>query len=128
MTIALWCVLIGALMPLLWAFFAKFTGDGFKPRHNYRPREFLDALEGPRKRAHWAQLNAFEAFPAFAAAVLVASHVGKIDPARLDQLAIGWVVLRLLYGVLYIADRALLRSVVWALAVACWVAMFAFSA
>ncbi|MFZ5757010.1 MAG: MAPEG family protein [Pseudomonadota bacterium] len=128
MTIALWCVMIGGLLPLAWTWYAKFTGDGFKPRHNYKPRDFLDTLEGARKRAHWAQLNSFEAFPPFAAAVLVATTVGRIDPARLDQLAIAWVILRVLYGVLYIADRAPLRSLVWAAATACWVAIFVLSA
>lgn len=128
MTIALWCVLAGALMPLLWTWYAKFTGTGFKPRNNYNPREFMATLEGARKRAHWAQLNSFEAFPPFAAAVVIATVVGRIDPARLDQLAIAWVALRVLYGVLYIADRAPLRSLAWAMATACWVAMFVLSA
>lgn len=128
MTIALWCVLIGAFLPLVWSWYAKFTGNGFKPRDNHNPREFAEKLDGARKRAHWAQLNSLEAFPPFAAAVIIATLVGHIDPARLDQLAIGWVALRSIYGVLYIADKATLRLTVWGLATACWVAMFVLSA
>lgn len=128
MTIALWCVLAGALMPLAWTWYAKFSGTvRFRPRDNHNPREFSEKLEGASRRAHWAQLNSFEAFPPFAAAVVIATLVGNIEPARLDQLAIAWVVLRVIYGVLYIADKPTQRSLVWALATACWVAMFVLS-
>ena len=123
MTIAFWCVLAGALMPLLWTAYAKFTGAGFRPRDNYNPREFLEALEGARKRAHWAQLNSFEAFPPFAAAVVV-NHLAGGGGTTVDLLALAWVGLRLAYGALYIADRASLRSLAWFLATACWVAIF----
>lgn len=126
MSIALWCIAVGALMPLLWAWYAKAKGR-FGLRDNHNPREFMDKLTGQAQRANWAQQNALEAFPQFAAAVLVASHVGKIAPDTLNALALAWVALRLAYGVLYIADLAKLRSVVWSLAMACWVAMFALS-
>ncbi len=129
MSIALWCVLAGALMPLIWTWYFKFGGAvRFRPRDNHNPREFAEKLDGGAKRAYWAQLNSFEAFPPFAAAVIVATLVGNIDPARLDQLAIAWVVLRLIYGILYVADKASLRSLAWGLATACWVAMFVLSA
>ena len=127
MTIALWCIAVGAFMPLLWAWYAKASGR-FGLRDNHKPREFMNQLTGAAQRANWAQLNALEAFPPFAAAVLVASHVGKIAPDTLSTLALAWVGLRLAYGALYIADLAKLRSVVWSLAVACWVAMYALSA
>jgi uncharacterized MAPEG superfamily protein len=127
MTIAYWCVLLGALQPFMWTSYAKFTA-GFGERDNHTPREFLEKLSGTHKRAHWAQLNAFEAFPPLAAAVLIASHVGKLEQGTLDALAVAWVVCRFLYGVLYITDRATLRSVAWFAAAACWVTMFVRSA
>ncbi|MEW5316432.1 MAG: hypothetical protein WDW38_007806 [Sanguina aurantia] len=65
----------------------------------------------------------FEAFPAFAAAVLVAQFA-HANQHSIDALAIAWVVLRLLYGVVYIADLARLRSVVWFAALACVVGLF----
>lgn len=78
-------------------------------------------------RAHWAHQNSFEAFPPFAAAVLVAEQLGAAQ-ARIDLLAGAFIVLRLAYGVCYLADRATLRSVVWAGAMACTVALFVIGA
>ncbi|PIV35057.1 MAG: hypothetical protein COS34_03690 [Lysobacterales bacterium CG02_land_8_20_14_3_00_62_12] len=120
MTIAYWCVLIAAFMPLLFTGIAKFSGPGF---NNFKPRDFQAKLEGARLRAHWAHLNSFEAFPPFAAAVIIA-HQLQFNQARLDQLAIGFILFRLVYGALYIANRASLRSLAWALATASWVMMF----
>lgn len=118
------CVLIGGLMPLLFTGYAKFSGPGFDNRH---PREFLARLEGARARAHAAQLNSFEAFPLFAAAVLMAHQTG-VASATIDRLAIVWVALRLAYGVLYIANQASLRSLVWAGASGIWIALMVMAA
>jgi uncharacterized MAPEG superfamily protein len=120
MTIAYWCVLIAAFLPILFTGVAKFSGKGF---NNFAPRKFQDRLEGFRQRAHWAHLNSFEAFPPFAAAVIIAHQLGR-SQATLDQLAMAFIAFRLIYGALYIADRASLRSVAWLAAVVCWVAMF----
>ncbi|MDZ4813939.1 MAG: MAPEG family protein [Pseudomonadota bacterium] len=120
MTIAYWCVLIAAFLPFVFTGVAKFSGKGF---NNRTPRAFQDRLDGFRQRAHWAHLNSFEAFPPFAAAVIIA-HQLQYAQGRIDQLAIAFIVLRLIYGALYIADQASLRSVVWLGAVVCWVAMF----
>ena len=128
MTIAYWCVLIGALMPILWTGIAKFTNlDGsastIKPRDNKAPRPWLDTLTGYRQRAHWAQQNAFEAFPMFAAGVIIA-HLAGAEQATINGLAIAWVCLRLAYGVVYLANVGVLRTVVWALALLCVVGLF----
>lgn len=123
MTIAYWCVLIAAFMPMIWTSTAKFTGKGFRPANNHNPREFLDSLDGYRKRAHWAQLNAFEAFPPFAAGVIIA-HLTQAPQDRLDLLAMSFIGLRIAHGVLYIADLATLRSVVWMVAMGVVVAIF----
>ncbi len=118
------CVMIAGLMPLLFAGYAKFAGPGFDNRH---PREFLARLDGARARAHAAQLNSFEAFPLFAAAVLMAHQAG-VEVATIDRLAIIYVLLRLAYGVLYIADKATLRSLVWAGATGIWIALMVMAA
>lgn len=132
MTIAYWCVLVGALMPIVWTGVAKFTNfDGKKgvmaPRSNKAPRPWLDTLEGYRLRAHWAQQNAFEAFPMFAAGVIIA-HLAGAAQGAIDALALTWVGLRFAYGLIYLADIGLLRTVVWAAAVACVVGLFVISA
>jgi uncharacterized MAPEG superfamily protein len=120
MSIALYCVLVASLMPILWTGIAKFSGPGF---NNFKPRDFQAALSGWRQRAHWAHLNAFEALPPFAAAVVIAHLIGGARPI-IDQLALGWVACRVLYGVFYMSNSALLRSTVWFLATICWVAMY----
>ncbi len=120
MTTAYWCVLVASLMPLLWTAIAKFSGPGFD---NRAPREFQARLSGFRARAHWAHQNSFEAFPPFAAAVIIA-HLAQVAQGRIDLLALAWIGLRLVYGVLYILDWALLRSLVWTAALGCVIALF----
>lgn len=122
MTIAFWCVLAAILMPYLWTGVAKFT-SGFRPRDNHTPRDYLDRLEGPARRAHWAQLNTFESIPGFMAAVIIA-HLAQAPQQAVDALAVTYIALRLAYGVLYIKDQASLRSLVWAGGVACIVGLF----
>ncbi|MBB5359676.1 putative MAPEG superfamily protein [Rhodanobacter sp. ANJX3] len=122
MTIGLWCVLVGLLMPFLWTGVAKSMGR-YDLRANQHPRDFLANLKGPASRANAAQLNSFEAFPAFAAAVLVAQYAHASQHA-IDVLSIAWVALRLIYGVLYIANLAALRSLIWFAAMGCVVGLF----
>lgn len=122
MTIGLWCLLVGLLMPFLWTCVAKSLGR-YDLRANQHPRDFLAKLSGPASRANAAQLNSFEAFPAFAAAVLVAQYAHAAQHA-IDMLSIAWVALRLIYGVLYIANLAALRSLVWFGAMGCVVGLF----
>lgn len=119
MTIAFWCVLVAALLPYVFTLVAKSA-----PRYNnHAPRDFLDKQEGYHKRAHWTQLNSFEAFPAFAAAVIIAAQVG-VNQSTLDMLACGFIVARVLYGIAYLADKAALRSLIWMLGLACVIGLF----
>ena len=124
MTIAYWCVLAAGLMPFLWTIVAKTTGERFNNRH---PREWQSRLTGMPARAHAAHLNAFEAFPLFAAAVIVAD-LHDATQSTVDALAIAFIVLRVLYGVLYLVDQHALRSLVWFAAIACTVAIFVLAA
>ncbi|MBA1202939.1 hypothetical protein G7009_14440 [Pseudomonas capeferrum] len=128
MTIALWCVLIAMFLPPLCALIAKVGSGRFGMRHNHDPRAFLDSLEGLPRRAHAAQQNGYEAFPAFAAAVVIADLVGNAEQVTLDVLAVLYITSRLLYIICYLADWATLRSLVWFSGVALIVAMFVVSA
>ena len=85
MTIAYWCVLIAAVMPIVWAGAAKSGAKGF---NNARPREFLGSLSGWPARANFAQQNAYEAFPPFAAGVIIA-HLYGLN-LRLAAGAVAW--------------------------------------
>ncbi len=124
MTTAYWCVLAAALMPYLFAGIAKF---GDRRYDNRAPRDFLAALDGRQKRADWAQQNSFEAFPAFAAAVIIA-HLAQGSQSAINALALVFVALRLAYGWAYITDRPTLRSLVWIAALGCVVGLFVVAA
>ncbi len=120
MTIAYLCILIAALLPYIWVSIAKFGG----PRYDNRdPRGWLAKQDDPRTtRAYNAQLNAFEAFAPFAAAVLMAQLAG-VDPVRITQLALAFVALRVLHGIFYIGNKPAFRSLIWLAALLCVVAL-----
>ncbi|WP_295680688.1 MAPEG family protein [uncultured Nevskia sp.] len=122
MTTAYWCVLIAAYLPLAWTGMAKF-GAGGKDFDNAAPRVMLAKLDGWRQRANWAQLNGFEAFPPFAAAVIIA-HLLAVPQARIDLLAMAFIAARVVYGILYLANLPSLRSLAWMIATGCVVALF----
>lgn len=130
MTVAYWCVLISALMPIVWVGFAKAGGhaSGAGRYDNAAPRAYLSRLDGWPARANWAQQNALEAFPPFAAGVIIAQHVGQLTQAGIDLLALVFVVARLGYGILYMLDLASLRSLVWFVGLICTVLLFVLSA
>ena len=110
MTIAYWMLIVAVMMPYLTIALAKSAGGV----DNRAPRPSLESLSGWRQRADWAHRNHFEAFPAFAAAVFVA-ELTHAPQSRIDQLAGIFVLLRVIYTSLYVADQATLRSVVWSL-------------
>jgi uncharacterized MAPEG superfamily protein len=105
------CVLISGLMPIVWAGCTKFLGR-FSLKDNSNPRQFLEHVQGKAQRAHWAQLNSWEAFAPFAAAVIIA-HIMGASADRLNLYAMVFVGARILHGIFYIADKPTLRSLVW---------------
>ncbi len=121
MTIAYWCVFTAALMPYVFIGLAK--ANTGKPYDNQKPREFLKSVTGYHQRAHWAQLNSFEAFPAFAAAVIIAQQL-LIEQSLIDTYAIGFIVARVIYGICYLKDWSNLRSIFWMLGLACVIGLF----
>lgn len=124
MSIALWCVVIAGLMPYVWTGVAKAKGERF---NNRRPRQWQASLEGLPARAHAAHMNAFEAFPLFAAAVIVAQMLGAAQ-GPVDGLAILFTAFRIAYGLAYLGDTHLLRSALWFGALLSTLALFALAA
>lgn len=118
-TIAMWCMVIAMFLPYTSATIAKAGGFGKKRSEggfdNNNPREWLAKLTGHQARANAAQYNAFESLPFFYAAVIVA-HYLQANQGYLDILCMVWISLRVLYLMLYIADQANMRSVIWFLA------------
>jgi uncharacterized MAPEG superfamily protein len=120
MTIALWCVLLTALMPLVTTGIAKKLGGSY---NNHDPRTRAQSYEGMAKRAYAAHQNGFEAFPLFAVAVLVAELKGG-PRFTVDMLAMAHVGFRIAYTAAYIYDRPTLRSALWILALATTIGIF----
>ena len=123
MTISFFCVLIAALIPIALAGYAKFSAKGYD---NRSPREFLNTLEGKSKRANYAQMNAYETFPPFAAGVIIAHLAGAAQPVA-DVLSVSFVLLRVVYSYLYVQDQHVARSVVWVLGLLCTIGLFVVS-
>jgi len=109
MTFAFWCIPIAMFLPLVWVGIAKSTARGYD---NSKPREWLEKLEGRAARANWAQENSYEAFPPFAAGVIVA-HLTGADQTAIDVVAGLFILLRVGHGIAYITDRDLIRSLLW---------------
>jgi uncharacterized MAPEG superfamily protein len=118
-TIAYWCVLVAALMPIVCAGIAKYGMFGKSRREggydNHNPRNWLARQTDWRARANAAQQNTFEALPFFFAAVIIA-HQLQARQALLDILALLFIFLRAAYVLMYVADMAKTRSSIWAAA------------
>jgi len=110
MTIAEWCVFGTVMLYLLTIVPVKWIGyrsyDNAKPRN---PAFYADPL---RARALGAHQNGIEAFPFFAAAVLLAEFRGA--PQNLiNELAMLFLIVRVAYVFTYLGDRPRLRSILW---------------
>lgn len=118
-TLAYGCVLIAALLPIVCAGISKW-GAFNKSRHqggydNHNPRAWLAQQTDWRARANSAQANTHEALPFFFAAVVIAHQLQASQPL-VDALAAAFLVLRAAYILAYVADKASIRSALWALA------------
>lgn len=120
MFIAYCCILVAACLPYLWAVLAKTSVRGY---NNKDPRGWVARQDNPRVRnAYAAHLNAFEAFPAFAAAVLMAQFA-QVDAQQIAWLSMGFIAFRILHGIFYLAVLQSLRSLAWLGGFACVIAL-----
>ena len=115
-SLAYWCLLVAALLPIACSRLAK-AGMFGKPRReggydNASPRVWLARQKDWRARANAAQANSFEALPLFMASVIIAHQLGA-NQTYLDLLAFMFVVLRILYIMMYVAGMTKIRSIVW---------------
>ncbi len=108
MTLALWCILLAAIMPMATVFPAKLN----KQFDNANPRDPDYWKSGFRARAKAAEQNGFEAFPLFAVSVIVALWQGG-SAEWIDKLAVLFIGLRLIFVFCYYTDRATPRSLSW---------------
>lgn len=123
MSIAYICVFIAACLPYVFTTLAKLSSGTYGYKANRDPRAWAESLDGRQKRLNNAHLNSFEAFPLFAAAVLVAAQMGA-DQGKIDLCAMLYIGSRLLYGYLYAVDMPRARSMVWAIGIFLVIAIF----
>jgi uncharacterized MAPEG superfamily protein len=121
MTAAEWCIFASLMLSLLsiasvkWLRFGRF--DNSKPRD---PAFYESPFAA---RALGAHQNGIEAFPFFAAAVLLAEF--RACPQNLiNELAILFVIVRIAYVFTYIGNRPTLRSILWSIGFAINIAIF----
>jgi len=110
MTVAEYCIFacvalyLLTIVPVKWIGFRDY--DNSKPRN---PAFYQDAI---RARALGAHQNGIEAFPFFAAAVLLAEF--RAAPQNLiNELAVLFLIVRIAYVFTYLGNRSRLRSILW---------------
>lgn len=114
MSLPLWCLFIAALLVILskapaMRAMARMKG-GYDNQH---PRAQQASLTGAGARGLAAHQNTIEAFPMFAAGVIVA-EVFAAGSSVAGVLAVLFIVSRIAYIGLYVANIATVRSLVWA--------------
>lgn len=113
MPVAAWCLLAAFVLiywPRVIAYRATMAQEG---RYDIlEPRAQQQRLAGKALRAQSAHQNMLEAFPAFAAAVLL-NLILPSDPAWRDGLAIAFVLARAVYIPAYLGDWGYWRTAVW---------------
>jgi len=120
-TIAEWMLFATVILYLLTI--APFKPLGYREFDNSKPRDPAFYANPLRARALGAHLNGIETFPFFAAAVLLAEF--RSAPQHLiDLLAVGFVVLRLLFVAAYLLDYPWTRTLIWNAGFALNVAVF----
>ena len=124
MTWGFWSILIAGLLPYVATVAAKW---GAKNYDNHNPRAWLANQTGFRARGNSAQENSFEAFPLFAAGVLVASYVNA-SQNLIDVFATIFIISRALYILCYFIDKDKLRSTFWLVGFLSAIGLFVISA
>ncbi|MDB5873793.1 MAG: glutathione metabolism protein [Ramlibacter sp.] len=95
-TVAYWCVLVAALLPIACGWLARQPSDW-------------------QARASAAQANSFEALPFFIGAVVIAHQLGA-PQTRVDILAVLFITLRIIYIAMHVAGLPTVRTAIWTLA------------
>lgn len=120
MSVAYWCVLVAGMMPVFTVAIAKYGRPDYD---NSEPRAWMDKLEGKRRRADYAHRNHFEAFPFFAAGVIIAQQLAAPQNA-INLLALSFIAARIVYTFCYLRNYDLWRSIVWAAGYLCVIGLF----
>ena len=121
MTIAEICLPAAVLLAIGAAAPAKILGR--REFDNANPRDPSFYRSGFRARSLGAHQNGIEAFPLFAAAVLLA-EMRTVPQGTIDGLAIAFMAARLIYVGCYLGNWPAARSISWAAGFALNLAIF----
>ena len=110
MTHGEWMIFAAVVLYLVTV--APVKAVGYKTFDNSNPRDPTFYKPGVASRALGAHLNGIETFPFFALSVILAEF--RHQPQLwIDQLAVLFVVVRLLFAVAYLSNRPTLRALMW---------------
>lgn len=118
----IYLILAACLLPYAFTIIAKVVG-GFKLKDNQNPREFLAKTTGLAARANAVQQNSFESLPLFIASILMAEYL-VVPQFIIMKLGMIYIVLRVIYGLCYLANLSTLRSIIWFLSLLCPITLF----
>ena len=121
MTIAELCLLGAVILTIVSIVPAKLNGA--REYDNGNPRDPRFYTPGLRVRSQGAHLNGYEAFPFFAASVILA-EMRLVPQGTVNVLAVAFLVARILYVLLYLTDRPTSRTVAWSVGLLCNLAIF----
>lgn len=124
MSTLIWCLLIAGLLPIAAKAPVVYFQNRDKGYDNRHPRAQQSRLTGAGARAVAGHYNAFEAFPLYAAAILLVLVTEQLTALN-TTLAISFIGFRVAYHVFYLANWDKLRSLVWLFALFCPVMMIA---
>ncbi len=114
MSVLLWILLVVVLLPYL-ARIPTIRGQIALGGYDYHnPRAQQAKLAGLAQRANAAHQNSFEALQLYLAAVAACGFSGLTD-GWMQLFALGFLLCRVLFILLYWLDQAYLRSIVWVL-------------
>jgi uncharacterized MAPEG superfamily protein len=126
-TTPFWCLLVVALLPLVWSSFAiYYRRQQLGTVDNKYPRRQQAQLEGIGARAVGAHQNAWEALALFTPAVVV-SHLANAPAGTAATLSLVFVAVRALHGCFYLANLDALRSLSFFVALGCVIGLFLIS-
>lgn len=110
MTIPLWCLVGGIVLPYVWAGVSvPFRNKELGGLDLDQPRLQALSLTGGGAGAWGAQMNQWEAITVFLVANVVAFMQGVDPTGAWATASIVWLVARTLHGLFYVMEKATLR-------------------
>lgn len=118
MNFLIWSLFFALLLPFIAKIPVAIAMNKLGKYDNDHPRDQQNKLTGFGARALAAHQNAFESLIIFTPALLLAIATHN-DSAIVQLLSAGYILARLAYNALYLANISTLRSLVWFFSLFC---------